>query len=68
MKREYDLSKAQKNPYAKYFTAGTVILNSEVLEFFKDLSEEKGVYHGELISDALKDILPILRDGKGLNT
>ena len=57
MKREYDLSKARKNPYAKYFTAGTVILDSEVLEFFKDLSKEKNVYHGKLISETLREYM-----------
>jgi uncharacterized protein (DUF4415 family) len=58
MEREYDLSKARKNPYAENLRrAATVVIDSEILDFFKEIAKEKGVYHGELISETLKDYI-----------
>jgi len=36
---------------------GTVVIDVEVLNSYKKLAEKKGVYHGKLISDTLKDYI-----------
>ena len=55
---EEDFKRAIKNPYAeKIHRAGTVVIDEEILDFFKKLAKEKGVYHGQLISDTLKEYI-----------
>ena len=55
---EEDFKRAIKNPYAKImYRAGTVIIDAEVLEYFKELAEKKGIYHGKLISETLKQYI-----------
>ena len=56
MKREYDFSKAKKNPYAKLFKRQvTIRLDDEVVRYFKELAEETGVPYQNLINLYLKD-------------
>ena len=54
---EEDFKRARKNPYAKMFQAGTVVLDMEVIDFFKRIGEEKDIYYGKLISDTLKEYI-----------
>lgn len=57
MKKEYDFSKmkAQKNPYASKKKAVGINLSSEVIDYFKDLSEKHGIPFQTLIDMYLKD-------------
>ena len=44
MRNEYDFSKSVKNPYAKHLKKQvTLRLGVDVIEYFKNLSEETGV-------------------------
>jgi len=58
MKKEYDLSKmkSRKNPYAsKLKKPVTMRLSEDVIEYFKDMSEENGVPYQSLINLYLRD-------------
>ena len=56
MKKEYDFSKAVKNPYAKLLKKQiTININEDVLEYFKAMSEETGVPYQTLINLYLID-------------
>ena len=56
MRKEYDFSKARKNPYAKKMKKGVGInLSPEVLDYFKDLAEETGLPYQKLIDLYLLD-------------
>lgn len=56
MKKEYDFTKGQKNPYASKFKKQvTINLNGEVVEYFKKLSEETGIPYQNLINLYLLD-------------
>jgi predicted DNA binding CopG/RHH family protein len=56
MKNEYDFSKSVKNPYAKYLKKQvTLRLGVDVIQYFKDLSEETGVPYQNLINLYLQD-------------
>lgn len=58
MKNEYDLGKmrSRKNPYAKHLKKQvTIRLGLEVIDYFKDLSEETGVPYQNLINSYLLD-------------
>ena len=63
---DYDLTKVKKNPYAeKMHRARTVVIDEEIINFFKEQAKEKGVYHGILISETLKDyIANVQREGR----
>jgi predicted DNA binding CopG/RHH family protein len=53
MKREYDFSKmkSRKNPYAKHLKKQvTMRLGVEVIDYFKELSEEIGMPYQNLIN------------------
>jgi len=55
---EGDFKNAKKNPYAeKLHQAGTVVLDTEVIDFFKQLAKKKGIYHGKLISETLREYM-----------
>jgi len=54
---EEDFKRAIRNPYAKMFQAGTVVLDMEVINFFKKIGDEKDIYYGKLISDTLKEYI-----------
>ena len=56
MKKEYDFSKAKKNPYiSKLKKQVTINLNEEVIEYFKSMSEETGIPYQNLINLYLID-------------
>lgn len=58
MKEEYDLSsmKSRKNPYAaKLKKPVTMRLSEDVIEYFKEMAEEKGVPYQSLINLYLRD-------------
>ena len=58
MRKEYDLSKmkGRKNPYAKLLKKQiTIRLGVDVLEYFKDLSQETGIPYQNLINLYLRD-------------
>lgn len=56
MKRNYDFSKARKNPYAKRLkTQVTIRLDKDVVEYFKAISDEVGVPYQTLINLYLRD-------------
>ena len=58
MRKEYDFSKmkGRKNPYAKRLKRQvTIRLGVDVLEYFKQLSEETGIPYQSLINLYLRD-------------
>lgn len=58
MKTEYDLSKmkSRKNPYAaKLKTSVTMRLSEDVISYFKNMAEEKGIPYQSLINLYLRD-------------
>lgn len=56
MKRNYDFSKARRNPYAKRLkTQVTIRLDKDVVEYFKSISDEVGVPYQTLINLYLRD-------------
>ena len=56
MKKEYDFSKAKKNPYSKILKKQiTINLSEEVLDYFKNLSEETSIPYQTLINFYLLD-------------
>ncbi|MBC7467671.1 MAG: BrnA antitoxin family protein [Bdellovibrio sp.] len=57
MKKEYNFSKmkAKKNPYASKKKAVGINLSSEVIDYFKDLSESSGLPYQTLIDLYLRD-------------
>ena len=56
MKKEYDFSKARKNPYSKLLKKQiTINLSEEVLDYFKNLSEKTSIPYQTLINFYLLD-------------
>lgn len=56
MEKEYDFSKAKKNPYSKQLKKQiTINLNEEVLDYFKELSEKTSIPYQTLINFYLLD-------------
>ena len=58
MKAEYDLKKmkARKNPYAKSLKKQiTIRINEDVIEYFKQMSEETDIPYQNLINLYLRD-------------
>lgn len=56
MRKEYDFSKAQKNPYAKKLKARmTIRLDEDVLEYFQSLAIETEIPYQTLINLFLKE-------------
>lgn len=56
MREEYDFSNSIKNPYAKHLRKPvTIRLGTDVIEYFKEMSEEIGVPYQTLINLYLKD-------------
>lgn len=57
MKKEYDFSKMKgvKNPYASKKKAVGINLSSEVIDYFKKLSESSGLPYQTLIDLYLRD-------------
>ena len=56
MKREYDFSKARRNPYAaKQKRSITIRLDEGTLSYFRDLSEELDIPYQTLINLYLRE-------------
>lgn len=58
MKKEYDLSKmkSRRNPHAKRLKRQvTLRMGSNVIEYFKEMSEETGIPYQSLINLYLQD-------------
>ena len=56
MKKEYDFTNGRKNPYAsKLKKQITININNEVLDYFKEMSNQTGVPYQSLINLYLLD-------------
>lgn len=58
MKKEYDLSKmkVRKNPYiSKLKRQVTIRMSDDIIQYFKDMSEDTGIAYQSLINLYLKD-------------
>jgi len=56
MKKEYDFSKAKRNPYASRLKRQlTIRLDETTITYFKDLSEETGIPYQTLINLYLRE-------------
>jgi len=56
MRKQYDFSKARKNPYAKRVKRQvTIRLDESTIGYFKRLSEETGIPYQTLINLYLRD-------------
>jgi uncharacterized protein (DUF4415 family) len=56
MRKEYDFSKARKNPYASQLKKQiTIRLDEEAINYFKSISEEVGIPYQSLINLYLRD-------------
>jgi len=56
MRKEYDFSKAQKNPYAARLKRQvTIRIDEETVSYFKQLAEEMGIPYQTLINLYLRD-------------
>ncbi len=56
MKREYDFSKARKNPYTRLLKRQvTIRLEEATLVYFKQLAQESGIPYQTLINLYLRD-------------
>jgi predicted DNA binding CopG/RHH family protein len=65
MKNEYDLSKmkSRKNPYAaKLKKSVTMRLSEDVIGYFKQMADEKGVPYQSLINLYLRDCVASHRE------
>lgn len=56
MRKEYDFSKAKKNPYAKQLKEQiTIRLEKNTIRYFKQLAEETGIPYQNLINLYLRN-------------
>lgn len=56
MKKEYDFSKARRNPYAKLLKRQvTIRLEEPTLAYFKQMAQESGIPYQTLINLYLRD-------------
>ena len=56
MKKEYDFSKARRNPYAKRLKRQvTIRLDQATIAYFKTLAEDAGIPYQTLINLYLRD-------------
>ena len=56
MLEEYDFSNARKNPYAKKLKKQiTINIDSDTIQFFKDMSSSSGIPYQTLINLYLSD-------------
>ena len=56
MKREYDFSKAKRNPYAKTLKKQiTIRLDQPTIEYFRKLADETGMPYQSLMNLYLRD-------------
>ena len=65
MRKEYDFSKAEKNPYAgKFKRQITLRLEEQVVDYFKGLSKEADIPYQTLINFYLRDCVETRRKPK----
>lgn len=56
MRKEYDFSKAKKNPYASQLKKQiTIRLDGDAIDYFKSISEKVGIPYQSLINLYLRD-------------
>lgn len=56
MRKNYDFSKAKRNPYARRLKRQvTIRLDQDTIAYFQDLSEETGIPYQTLINLYLRD-------------
>jgi predicted DNA binding CopG/RHH family protein len=56
IRKEYDFSKARRNPYAKRLKQSvTIRLDAAALKYFKDLAGETGIPYQTLLNLYLRD-------------
>jgi len=56
MRKEYDFSKAKKNPYARKLKKQvTIRLEPEIISYFKELSAENSIPYQSLINLFLRE-------------
>ncbi len=56
MRKEFDFSKAKKNPYASQLKKQiTIRLDEEAIDYFKSVSEKVGIPYQSLINLYLRD-------------
>ena len=56
MREEYDFSNARKNPYTKKLKKQiTINIDSDTIQFFKDMSSSSGIPYQTLINLYLSD-------------
>jgi len=56
MRKEYDFSRAKRNPYARQLKRQvTIRLDEATVEYFKSLSDETGIPYQTLINLYLRD-------------
>ena len=56
MRKQYDFSKAKKNPYASQLKKQiTIRLDGDAIEYFKSISEDVGIPYQSLINLYLRD-------------
>jgi len=56
MRKQYDFSKARRNPYAKKLKRPvTIPLDEQTIDYFKDLADETGIAYQTLINLYLRD-------------
>jgi uncharacterized protein (DUF4415 family) len=56
MRKEYDFSKAKKNPYAAQLKKSvTIRLDEDAIDYFKGISEQVGIPYQSLINLYLRD-------------
>lgn len=56
MRKQYNFSKARKNPYTKFLKKQvTMKIDQETIDYFKKLAEEHGVPYQNLINLYLRD-------------
>lgn len=56
MKKEYDFSKGKKNPYVAHLKKQvTIRLDTEIINYFKNLSQDNDIPYQTLINLYLRD-------------
>ena len=65
MRRHYDFSKSKPNPYIQKLKKQiTIRIDEDTIEYFKGMSEEKGIPYQSLINLYLRDCAQESRDLK----
>jgi len=65
MRKHYDFSKSEPNPYAQRLKKQiTIRLDEDTIAYFKELAEEKGIPYQSLINLYLRDCAQSHRDLK----